>query len=92
MLAACEFAISEPREIVFAGVPDTPALQALARELHRRFVPNQVVMLADPRLAAWVPGIEGMTAPEGGAAVYVCRNYACQLPVSEPAQFAELIQ
>jgi uncharacterized protein YyaL (SSP411 family) len=62
------------------------------RELRRRFVPNRVAMLAGPELKDWVPGIGAMTAPSGGAAVYVCRNYACQLPVSEPAQFAELIQ
>jgi uncharacterized protein YyaL (SSP411 family) len=92
MLAACEFALSEPREIVFAGERGNPALNALLSELRRRFVPNRVVMLADSQLADWVPGIEGMTAPPGGAAVYVCRNYSCQLPVSEPVRFVELIQ
>ena len=92
MLAACEFALSEPREIVFAGARGTAALEGLLRELHRRFVPNRVVMLADPKLAGWVPGIEDMSAPAGGASVSVCRNYTCQLPVSEPAQFGELIQ
>jgi uncharacterized protein YyaL (SSP411 family) len=91
MLAACEFALGEPREIVFAG--DRGAkLSALTAELHLRFVPNKVVLLSDPALASWVPGIEGMTAHEAGASVYVCRNYACQLPVSEPAEFAKLIQ
>jgi uncharacterized protein YyaL (SSP411 family) len=92
MLAACEFALAEPREIVFAGERGSPAMDALLRELHLRFIPNRVVMLADRSLAAWAPGIEGMTAPAGSASVYVCRNYACQLPVSEPSQFAELIQ
>jgi uncharacterized protein YyaL (SSP411 family) len=92
MLAACEFAIGEPREIIFAGERRSGALNALTRELRRRLVPNRVVMLADPQLAGWVPGIESMTAAPGSASVYVCRNYACQLPVSEPAQFAELIQ
>ncbi len=33
-----------------------------------------------------------MKPGEGGAAAYVCRDFACQLPVSEPAKFAELIQ
>jgi uncharacterized protein YyaL (SSP411 family) len=92
MLAACEFALGEPREIVFAGEQGSPALNALLRELHRRFVPNKVVLRAEPGLSGWIPGIESMTAPAGGAGVYVCRNYACQLPVSEPARFAELIQ
>ena len=84
MLAACEFALSEPREIVFAG--DDPA--PLLREFRAHFVPNRVVLRADPALAAWVPGIESMTA----RGVYVCRNYACQLPVSTPSELAKLIQ
>jgi hypothetical protein len=92
MLAACEFALGEPREIIFAGQPGSAPLDALLDELRRRFLPNRVTMLADSRLAGWVPGIEAMQARAGGAAVYVCRNYACQLPVSEPAAFAELIQ
>jgi uncharacterized protein YyaL (SSP411 family) len=92
MLAACEFALGEPREIVFAGQPGSPPLGALLHELRRRFVPNKVVLQADPALSSWIPGIESMTAPAAGASVYVCRNYACQLPVSEPARFAELIQ
>ena len=87
MLAACEFALGEPREIVFAGGDISPLL----REFRAHFVPNRVVLLADPALAAWVPGIESMTARNGGS-VYVCRNYACQLPVSTPAELAELIQ
>jgi uncharacterized protein YyaL (SSP411 family) len=92
MLAACEFALGEPREIVFAGERGGTKLGALTAELHRRFVPNKVVLLSDPALASWVPGVEGMTAGEAGASVYVCRNYACQLPVSEPSDFAKLIQ
>ena len=92
MLAACEFALAEPREIVFAGERPSAALDDLLRELRRCFVPNKVVLHAGAALTAWVPGISAMTAPQGSASVYVCRNYSCQLPVSEPARFAELIQ
>jgi uncharacterized protein len=92
MLAACEFAFGEPREIVFAGERGSAALGALTAELRRRFVPNKVVLLAGAALAGWFPGIESMTPRQTGASVYVCRNYACQLPVSEPSEFAKLIQ
>ena len=91
MLAACEFALGEPREIVFAGERGTAAMNDLLREMHRRFVPDKVVLHADPALAAWVPGIGEMKPQSAPASVYVCRNYACQLPVSAPAEFAELI-
>jgi len=97
MLTACEFLLGEPREIIFAGARDSAAMQALLRELHRRFVPNRVVLMLDSpearrSLAAGIPSVETMAAPAGSASAYVCRNYTCQLPVSEPARFAELIQ
>jgi len=91
MLAACEFALGEPREIVFAGERGSGLFKELLREMHRRFVPNKVVLHAGPALAGWVPGIEEMKARDAEASVYVCRNYACQLPVSTAAEFGALI-
>ena len=97
LLAACEFAAGQPREIILAGERDSAAMQALLRELHRRFVPNRVVLLVDSAeareaLTAGIPSIASMQPGDGGAAAYVCRDFTCQLPVSEPAKFAELIQ
>ena len=97
LLAACEFVIGQPREIILAGSRDSAGVQALLRELHQRFVPNRVVLLVDSAeareaLAPGIPSIESMRPVNGGATAYVCRDYTCQLPVSEPEQFAELIQ
>jgi uncharacterized protein len=97
MLAACEFLLGEPREIILAGRRDSAEMRALLRELHTRFVPSRVVLLVDSpetrqALAAGIPSIEAMNPLEGRASAYVCRNYTCQLPVSEPAKFAELLQ
>ena len=98
MLAACEFLLGEPREIILVGARDSAEMRALLRELHTRFVPNRVVLLVDSpearaTLAAGIPSDRVHDAPlDGRASAYVCRNYTCQLPVSEPAKFAELIQ
>jgi len=97
MLSACEFFLGEPRQIVFAGGARSADTQVLLRTLHSRFVPSRVVLLADspdPRrtLAKWVPAIAEMKPLDGRAAVYVCRNFTCQLPVSEAAKFYELLQ
>ena len=97
LLAACEFAAGQPREIILAGARDSAPTQALLSELNRHFVPNRVVLLVDSEearaaLTAGIPSIASMKPGEGGAAAYVCRDFACQLPVSEPAKFAELIQ
>jgi uncharacterized protein YyaL (SSP411 family) len=97
LLAACEFIIGHPREIILAGSADSPGMQALLRELHRRFVPNRIVLLVDSpearaALSPGIPSIESMLPVDGRASAYVCRDYTCQLPVFEPAKFAELIQ
>jgi uncharacterized protein len=97
MLAACEFRLGEPRQIVLVGERDAQDTQALVGTLYTRFVPNRVVLLLDSTatrqaLSARIPGIAAMEKLNGRASAYVCRNYACQLPVFEPERFAELIQ
>ena len=97
MLTACEFLLGEPREIILAGRRDSVEMRALLRALHTRFVPSRVVLLVDSpetrqALAAGIPSIASMNPLEGRASAYVCRNYTCQLPVCDPAKFAELIQ
>jgi uncharacterized protein YyaL (SSP411 family) len=97
MLAACEWVLGQPREIILVGEKESVDTQALLRELRRRFVPNRIVLLLDSpqthkALAAWIPSIESITSPGGRARAYVCRNYTCQLPVSEAERFGELIQ
>ena len=94
MLAAYEFSLSKPKQIVLVG---TTGLPVLLRELNSRFVPHKIVLLvdADPSrkaLAAYLPVIETMTEKDGKATAYVCENYACQLPTADPKKFAELLQ
>jgi len=93
MLAACEFLSSEPRQIVIVGEKDSADTQALLQVLFTRFSPNRVVILVDSEearaaFAAGIPSIGEMRKLDGTAAAYVCRNYACQLPVSDPSELA----
>jgi uncharacterized protein YyaL (SSP411 family) len=97
MLAACEWVLGPPREIILVGEKEGVDTRALLRVLRARFVPSRIVLLVDSPetqkvLAAGIPSIESMTRLEGRAGAYVCRNYTCQLPVSEADRFAELIQ
>jgi uncharacterized protein YyaL (SSP411 family) len=43
-------------------------------------------------LAAGIPSVELMQKVDGRASAYVCRNYTCQLPVTDSEKLAELIQ
>ena len=97
MLAACEFRMGNPRQIILVGDRDGDDTRALLRTLHSRFVPHRVVLLVDSpesraAIASTIPAVEAMERVDGRASAYVCRNYTCQTPVNEAARLDELIQ
>jgi uncharacterized protein YyaL (SSP411 family) len=83
MLVAQMFAMGKPMEIVLAG-PQNQHIGMLA-EIRRRFLPNAVVLRASEAPTSMPP-------VDGRATAYVCENYACNLPVTETAALAELLQ
>jgi uncharacterized protein YyaL (SSP411 family) len=60
-------------------------------EVRGRFFPQRVVALARPGADTdLIPLLEDRTpASETGARAFVCRNYACQLPVDTAEALAE---
>ncbi len=96
MLCAGELMLSGPRQIVIVGEAGAPATRALTGTVHARFLPNAAVLLVDSPesrefFAAGAPSIDAMQPVEGRAAAYVCRNYTCQLPVTEAAELEKLL-
>jgi hypothetical protein len=77
MLATLEYSRSKPVQIVLAGSRD--AIEPFLAELRRRFLPFATVLLA-----AHAPG----HYPPEPAAAYVCENFACRLPATDPREFA----
>ena len=97
MLAVLQFSQADPRQVVIAGEREAPDTSALLAEVFSRFLPFQIVLLAGAgdtpgRPAAYAPELAAMEKVNGRAAAYVCRNYSCQLPVTDPARLAELLQ
>jgi hypothetical protein len=88
MLAACEIELAPHRQVAIAGQPT----EEISRALWPVFDPNRVVLHADARSASLQPALAGMTAPEGGCAVYVCENFTCQSPVTRGEDLARLLK
>ncbi len=87
-LGALDFYVSLPREIVIVGPPDAPETQAMLAEVGRRFLPSRVVVgMSDPASPPIKdsPLLEQRAMLDGKPTAYVCENYACQLPVTDPA-------
>ena len=91
LLCVLDFHLNPGVEIALIGDPSAADTQALLAEVRRPFLPNSVLALAAPSdqtAAAFVPLLAGRGLVGGKAAAYVCRNYACNLPVTEPDALA----
>jgi uncharacterized protein len=89
-LCALDFHLSPKIEVALVG-PTTASLEPLAREVFGRFLPTRVVAgmaPPSPAAAAGVPLLADRMALDGKGTAYVCRNYACELPVTEPQALA----
>jgi uncharacterized protein YyaL (SSP411 family) len=80
LLQAMDFHFASVKEVAIVG----PDADALARVVRARFRPHVVLAGGD---ANGVPLLEGREQP--GA--YVCENFACKRPVTEPAELEELL-
>jgi uncharacterized protein len=91
LLAALDFHLSRPREVVIVGDPGSPDTQALINTVYARYLPNKVVAgraPEDEESAGVVPLLADRPAHDGGATAYVCEGYACQMPTTEPEELA----
>jgi uncharacterized protein YyaL (SSP411 family) len=89
-LAALDFHVGPVVEVALLAPPGGSWLP-LAPEVFGRYLPNRVVVGAvsgDAAAAAGLPLLEGRAAVDGKPTAYVCRDYACQLPVTERADLA----
>src|SRR5206468_515033 len=97
MLIAAQDSLGKPRQIVIAGKKrDSPETKALLKEVHRHFLPNTIVILADgdegqKYLGEKNEAIRAMSLVEGKPAAYVCENFTCKAPVTDPKQLAKLL-
>ncbi len=88
--------MSNPRQIVIAGDPKAAETRALVAEAHRHFVPNKILLLADggegqKYLEGKLEALRGMKPVGGKPAAYVCENFTCKAPVTEPEALAQLL-
>jgi uncharacterized protein YyaL (SSP411 family)/aryl-alcohol dehydrogenase-like predicted oxidoreductase len=86
-LCVVDFLLEGPVELGFIGATGDPGLEALRIAVGRRYLPNRIVAHHDPASgeAPDHPLLEGKGLVGGMAALYVCRNFACQAPVTDPA-------
>jgi uncharacterized protein YyaL (SSP411 family) len=88
-LVGLDFAIGPSYEVVIVGKPHHTSAEDLLRALRSRYIPNKVVLFRPegdtPPIAALAAFTKDMAGRDGRATVYVCRDYACEQPTTDPA-------
>ena len=96
MLAAYDFYLSTPKQIIIAGDAGTDSTLAMLREIYSRYLPNKIVLLADGGqgqtfLAGHLEIFRSFETESGESTAYICENYICKLPTTDVAVVAKLL-
>jgi len=85
MLGSVDMLVNGAVELALIGDPESAEFQAMARTAAARYVPSLVVAGGPERDGGVeIALLSGRTTIDGKAAAYLCRNRACELPVTSP--------
>ena len=85
MLAALDFYLQKPKEVVLVGDKKESKTKELLTKIHSLYVPNMTLQLASPgdSLEKISSLLAGKKQIEAKPTVYVCHNFTCSRPVVE---------
>ena len=85
---------SVPNQVFIAGETEDNNTQALLDVVRSRYIPGRILAVTDgPSGRAGLlyqrhESLSRLKPIQGKSAAYVCRNFACSLPVTEPEELA----
>ena len=96
-LCGLDFALGPVSEIVIVGKEDAEDTRLLLAPLRKKFLPNKVVIFRpDSPVHAQIDTIASfvtsLSAVNSQATAYVCRNFACALPVNDARSMMDLLE
>jgi uncharacterized protein YyaL (SSP411 family) len=92
-LQALSYTLSKPIEIAIVGDPDSDDTEALLSVVREGYRPFQVVALGPPSTESLaVPLLQDRALVDGQAAAYVCRDFACQAPMTDEETLRLLLE
>jgi uncharacterized protein YyaL (SSP411 family) len=91
LLGAADIAIHGATELAIVGDPTSSEFSALSAEVARHYLPALVMAGGPPSDGAGVALLTDRVAREGRATGYVCRQYVCEEPTSDPERLGTLL-
>jgi uncharacterized protein len=92
LLSAFDLYFGPGHEVALVGALDSPEIAAFRQAAWSGYVPNKAVAACAPgdaTAAEAIPLLQARDLVDGRPAAYVCENFACQLPVTDPAKLRD---
>ncbi|HTM09719.1 MAG TPA: thioredoxin domain-containing protein, partial [Verrucomicrobiae bacterium] len=79
---------------VVVGREEEPTMLRLLDAINALYLPNKTLQLISPdEPSEKLPApLQGKGQIDGNATAYVCHNYTCSAPVTEPGKLEELLK
>tara|TARA_B100001123_G_scaffold97718_1_gene112408 strand:- start:3221 stop:5299 length:2079 start_codon:yes stop_codon:yes gene_type:complete len=89
-LSALDFILDTPKEIAIVGNVEEEGTVGLLAAVSKNYIPNKVVVGSsgyslEPNSIS-IPLLQNKCEIDGKPAAYVCENYVCMLPVTDPIE------
>ena len=94
LMSALDFTFGPTSEIVIAGDLKADDTMDMLKALRKEFIPNKVVIFrpdGDSEITRISDYTKDLSSKGGKATAYVCRNFSCRLPVTEPKEMLGLL-
>jgi uncharacterized protein YyaL (SSP411 family) len=96
LMLSVDFGVGPSYEVVIAGKAGAEDTKAMVRTLRTHFVPNKVVLFRpgqeeSPDITRLAQYTKYQTSIDGKATAYICLNYNCKLPTTDPREMLELL-
>ena len=95
LMSALDFALGPSQEIVIAGDLHAVDTKDMLKALRKEFIPNKVVIFrpdGESEITHISEYTKNLPGRKGKATAYVCRNFNCALPETEPGKMLELLR
>jgi len=93
-MSGLDFAVGPSYEIVITGKKGSPDTEKMISVLREKYVPNKVVIFKDENnidISEIAPYTKSQKLIDGVATSYVCLNFICKLPTTDPQKMLELL-
>ncbi len=90
-LAVIDFLTEGPVELAIVASKSLDELRAVREAVAQCYLPNRVVATGLTGQPSALPLLKNRSAVSNTATLYVCRNYSCRRPITDPRDIAEAL-